>query len=387
MNGTMLALAMVAALGSMAIHMLVPALPQLASDFATNAHGAQLAISIYMIGLGAAQLVAGPAVDRLGRRPILLCGLALYGLGALGCALAGSLPMLLAARAVQAAGGAAGVVTARVMVGDLFGRDEAAARQATLMTIVLISPALAPVLGGFLTAVGGWRTIPMVLALVALGVLALVGPRLPHGARAVSAAKAAPDMRRLLGNARFTLSTLAMASASSTLYMFLASAPFLLRDEGLDPRQIGIALLVVAAASIGGTRMVRHVSRGGYGLAIGTGLIFVGACGAGLLAGMGLHSPAALFGPIVLVGLGAGVAGPSAMAIIVFAEESMAGTATSIAGATQMLASAGATLALGLIAPMSSWRLALAMLTTAAVCAGAGWCGSRAAKAYETEQS
>lgn len=386
MNAAMLGLALVAALGSMAIHMLVPALPQLASDFATNAHGAQLAISIYMIGLGAAQLVAGPAVDRLGGRPVLLAGLALYGLGALGCALAGSLPMLLAARAVQAAGGAAGVVTARVMVGDLFGRDEAAARQATLMTIVLISPALAPVLGGFLTALAGWRTIPAVLALVALGVLGLVGPRLPHGAREVSTPGAAPNMRRLLGNARFTLSTLAMASASSTLYMFLASAPFLLRDEGLDPRRIGIALLVVAAASIGGTRMVRHVSRGGYGLAIGTGLIFAGACGATLLAGTGLHTPAALIGPIVLVGLGAGVAGPSAMAIIVFAEESMAGTATSIAGATQMLASAGATLALGLIAPMSSWRLALAMLATAAVCAMAGWRGSRAAKAYEAEQ-
>lgn len=387
MNAAMLGLALVAALGSMAIHMLVPALPQIAQQFATDAHGAQLTVSIYMVGLGGAQLVAGPAVDRLGRRPVLLAGLVLYGLGALGCAVASSLPMLLAARAVQAAGGAAGVVTARVMVGDLFGRDEAAARQASLMTIVLISPALAPVLGGFLTALAGWRTIPAVLAVVALGVLALVGPRWPHGAREGSAPGGAPDLGRLLGNARFMLSTLAMASASSTLYMFLASAPFLLRDEGLDPRRIGIALLVVAAASIAGTRLVRHVSRGGYGLAIGTGLILAGACCAALLAGMGLHTPAALIAPVVLVGLGAGVAGPSAMAIIVFAEESMAGTATSIAGATQMLASAAATLALGLIAPISSWRLALAMMATAAVCAMAGWRGSQAAKAYEREQS
>lgn len=383
----MLALAMVAALGSMAIHMLVPALPQLAQDFATNVHGAQLAISIYMVGLGGAQLVAGPAVDRLGRRPVLIAGLVLYGSGAMGCALAGSLPMLLIARAVQAAGGAAGVVTARVMVGDLFGREEAAARQAALMTIVLISPALAPVAGGFLTALGGWRLIPSVLALVALGVLGMVGWRLPDGPREGGGPKAAPDLGRLARNPRFVMATLAMASASSTLYMFLATAPFLLHDERLDPRRIGLALLVVAAASIGGTRMVARLSRGGFGLAIGTGFIFSGACGSVLLAGLGMHTPLTLIAPIVLVGLGAGVAGPSAMAIIVFAEESMAGTATSIAGATQMLASAGATLALGLIAPVSPWRLALAMLGTGLICVITGWRGAHAAKAYETQQS
>ena len=352
-SGTMVALAMVAALGSMAIHMLVPALPQLAQDFATDAHGAQLAISIYMIGLGAAQLVAGPAVDRWGRRPVLLAGLGLYGLGALCCTLAGSLSMLLAGRAVQAAGGAAGVVTARVMVGDLFGREEAAARQATLMTIVLISPALAPVVGGFLTAFGGWRMVPALLGLVAVVVLAVVVTRLPRGQRDAAPARPAANLGRLWRNPRFTMATLAMASASSTLYMFLASAPFLLRDEGLDPRRIGIALLVVAAASIAGTRLVRHLSRAGRGLMVGTGLILAGACGVMLLAGLGLQTPAGLIAPVVLVGLGAGVAGPSAMAIVVFAEESMAGTATSIAGATQMLASAGATLALGLLAPIS----------------------------------
>ncbi|RZJ95994.1 MAG: MFS transporter, partial [Novosphingobium sp.] len=113
---TILALAAISAMGSMAIHMLVPALPALAHELDLRPEQAQLAISVYLAGLGGGQLLAGPLVDRVGRRPVLLAGLALYIAGALASALAPGLPLLLAARLVQAVGGAAGVVTARVMV-------------------------------------------------------------------------------------------------------------------------------------------------------------------------------------------------------------------------------------------------------------------------------
>jgi len=369
-RGTMLGLALVAALGTMAIHMLVPALPALAHDFAVNASGAQRAVSVYMIGLGAAQLLVGPAVDRLGRRPVLLAGLSLYILGALGSACAPGLPWLLAARAIQATGGAAGMVTARVMVGDLFGADEAARRQATLMTIVLISPALAPVVGGVLAAHWGWRAIPVLLGLAALVVLALVAPRLPKQ-QAPSAAQSLnlrADYRRLLRNRRFRLATMAMTMASCTLYMFLASAPFLLRAQGVGQSAMGLWLLVVAAASIGGTRLVRVFPRGAQALLAGAALILCGTLLGAALAAWGANGPLSLVGPVLLVGLGAGTAGPAAMAIVVFAEEGLAGTATSLAGATQMLGSAAATLGLGLVAPVTGLKLGLLMLASGTVC-------------------
>ncbi|RVU05874.1 MFS transporter [Novosphingobium umbonatum] len=374
-KGTMLGLAQVAALGTMAIHMLVPALPALAHEFAVDASGAQRAVSVYMIGLGLAQLLVGPAVDRLGRRPVLLAGLCLYIAGAAGSACAPSLPLLLAARAMQATGGAAGMVTARVMVGDLFGADEAARRQATLMTIVLISPALAPVVGGVLAAHWGWRAIPALLGLAALGVLILVAPRLPRQAPVgrVQASALTADYASLLRNSRFRFATLAMTMASCTLYMFLASAPFLLRSSGVGSSAVGLWLLVVAAASIAGTRMVRLFAGGAKALSAGASFILGGTMLGATLAFAGGVGPLALVGPVLLVGVGAGMAGPSAMAIVVFAEEGLAGTATSLAGATQMLGSAAATLGLGLVAPVSALRLDLLMVGTGILCFYAAW--------------
>jgi DHA1 family bicyclomycin/chloramphenicol resistance-like MFS transporter len=292
-----------------------------------------------------------------------------------GSACAPSLPLLLAARAMQATGGAAGMVTARVMVGDVFGADEAARKQATLMTIVLISPALAPVVGGLLASHWGWRAIPAALGLAALAILVLVAPRLPKQAAASARQNLnlRADYRRLLRNRRFGLATMAMTMASCTLYMFLASAPFLLRAAGVSTAAVGLWLLVAAAASIGGTRLVRIFARGTQALRAGAALILCGTLlGAGLAA-WGVDGPLALVGPGLLVGLGAGMAGPSAMAIVVFAEQGLAGTATSLAGATQMLGSAAATLGLGLVTPVSGLRLGLLMLGTGSICFYAAW--------------
>ncbi|NBC36048.1 MFS transporter [Novosphingobium sp. FSY-8] len=374
-TGILIGLAVIAALGSMAIHMLVPALPAMAGQFAVSVGAAQLAVSIYMIALGGGQLVAGPAADRLGRRPVLIAGIALYVLGALICAAAPVLWVLLIGRAIQASGGAAGVVTSRVLVGDIFGKERAAERQATLMMVILISPALAPVLGGFLAQGPGWRSIPLVLAAGGVIAATVVLRRLPTGATPVGRVEQRSlwqDARRVARNRQLALTALAMAGATSVLYMFLANAVFLLvRDMGLTERDTGLCLLAIAAVSIFGTRLVRPVQKRGCGLLAGTALVLAGA-GIELAVELaGWHGPVALVAPMLLVGVGAGLAGPSAMAIIVFAEEGLAGTAASLAGAFQMLASALCTMALGFVSPMTPLRLALALVLAAAVSATA----------------
>lgn len=370
-NAVILALAAIAALGSMAIHMLVPALPQLARDLQLEPGAAQLAISVYLAGLGMGQLMAGPAVDRIGRRPVLLAGIGAYVLGALGSALAPALPWLLAARLVQALGGACGVVTARVMVGDLFGREEQARRQATLMMVVLISPSVSPVLGGLLADLGSWRLIPGVLGLSALAALVIALPMLPP-ARPVSAASIRPflpDLARLLRNRQFLAVTATLAGGSSALYLFLSSAAFLLvHDFGLSESEAGPFFLIVATTSIAGTRLVAPLGRRTDAVLAGVGLIFAGAVIALGLALAGITGPVPLVAPMLLVGLGAGVTGPSAISILLYVEEGLAGTATSIAGAMQMLVSGAATVVMAQFAPVSPLRLAIG-LSIAASCA------------------
>lgn len=370
---TIITLAAIAAMGSMAIHMLVPALPLLAREMTVGEARAQQAVSVYLAGLAGGQLIAGPLADRLGRRPVMLWGLACYIAGALGAALAPAMPVLLAARLLQALGGAAGVVSARVIVGELYGREEAAARQATLMSIVLISPALAPVVGGVIADFAGWRAVFLMLA--ATGLAGLVSARLILPAATTTAAeeqRQRPPLvhgyARLFRNRRFVLTTVALAASSGSLYMFLGAAPFLLIGKGgLTPSEAGMGLLVVAGAGIAGTRLMRLAQQYGDAAVFGTASAATGAFSALLLAALGFHTPLALLAPVTLLGLGAGLTGPAAISEVAFAEAGLAATATSLAGALQMLASSLAMTALGLFAPLDSLRVCLALALSSAV--------------------
>jgi len=368
-RATILTLAAIAAMGSMAIHMLVPALPLIAADFAIGEARAQQVVSAYLAGLAGGQLVAGPLVDRLGRRPVMLAGLALYILGAAASAFAPQPEWLLLARLVQAAGGACGVVTARVMVGDVFGPARAAGVQATLMTIVLISPAIAPVIGGTIADVAGWRAVFGLLAFAGMVALIAAWQRLPEtGAgkrRGKEARSLLGDYAQLARNRAFVLTTITLSAASSGLYMFLGAAPFLLVHRyGLSSGEAGLALLLIAAASIAGTRLVAPVERRFSALILGTASSATGGAIAFFLALAGVEGVVPLIAPITLLGFGAGLAGPVAFNAVAFAELGLAATATSLAGALQMLASSSAMTLLGLLAPLDPLRVACALMAS-----------------------
>ena len=92
----------VTASGTLAMHILVPALPAMAMTLAVDAGTIQLAITLYLVGLAPGQLVYGPLSDRIGRRPALLAGLLLYVAASLVCAVADSGAVLVGGRALQA---------------------------------------------------------------------------------------------------------------------------------------------------------------------------------------------------------------------------------------------------------------------------------------------
>ena len=105
------------------LYMLVPALPVLATTFGGDISIAQMTVSLYMVGIACSQLIMGPLSDKFGRRPVLLAGLALMVAASIGCSLAQTLPQLIAARFLQALGGATGMVVSRAIIRDLYSRD------------------------------------------------------------------------------------------------------------------------------------------------------------------------------------------------------------------------------------------------------------------------
>lgn len=363
-GSTILILGLISALGSMAIHMLAPGLPLVQRDLSASVAQAQLVITIYLFGLGGGQLLMGPLVDRWGRMNVLVTGLVLFVLGSLASAFAFNLEMLLGARALQAVGGAAGLVCSRALVADIFGSQGGAREQAKLMMVVLISPAIAPLVGAYLASWGGWRLVFGALACIAVVGFVLVLTLLPRREAAPVAQNArAPllaDLARLMRNRSFILSTCTLAAGSSALYMFLTSGAFLLEQRfGLDERSAGICFLLVAVAGIAGTRLVHIIEPRGDSMVSGSLLLMTGSAALLVLASIGITGPWVVTICMMALGLGAGVVGPAAIHNAVSAEIGLAGTGASIAGSVQMLVSGAATIPVGWLGPITSAKLGL----------------------------
>src|SRR3990167_6625875 len=111
-----LVLALLMGLQPVTTDLMLPALPALAADLQAGMAPVQLTMSALILAFGVAQLVWGPVADRVGRRPVLLLGLALYALAILGAALAGSVMAVVVWRALQGAAMSAAVVCARAVV-------------------------------------------------------------------------------------------------------------------------------------------------------------------------------------------------------------------------------------------------------------------------------
>lgn len=147
-------------------------LPHLATNFGVTPAAIQQTLSLFVIGFGVAQLISGPLSDRFGRRPVLLWGLAVYIIASLACALAPTLPVLVAMRFVQAIGCCTAAVIARALVRDAFAPADGARMLAKASLLLALAPLFGPVLGGYLQVWFGWRAAFVFHTLFGIALLA-----------------------------------------------------------------------------------------------------------------------------------------------------------------------------------------------------------------------
>ncbi|MCJ9711888.1 Bcr/CflA family efflux MFS transporter, partial [Bordetella hinzii] len=220
--------------GTLAMHIFVPALAMAGKDLGASNASMQMTVSLYILGLAGGQLIYGPLSDRFGRRPVLMGGLVVYTLAGLAAALAPGAHALIAARLFQALGGCAGLVLARAIVRDTAADNSAAKRLALMNMMVMISPALAPLAGSFLAATLGWRSILAVLCLLGVGNLLLAWRKLPETlaqAAPLTPARLLRDYGALFRSRRFVGYTLGGGCATTSMYAFVASAPFIFIEQ------------------------------------------------------------------------------------------------------------------------------------------------------------
>ena len=165
---------------SLSLTILVPAIPGLVAKFAADPASVQLTISLYLLGLAAAQLVFGPLSDRFGRRPVVLAGLAIATIASTAAIFAASIAGLIIARVFQSLGASTGQTIGRAIIRDLYDREHAASMIGLVASVVVLMPMLAPFIGGVLDTLFGWESIFIFSAALSLTVFLWAVVALPE---------------------------------------------------------------------------------------------------------------------------------------------------------------------------------------------------------------
>jgi MFS transporter, DHA1 family, multidrug resistance protein len=216
------------------IDLYLPALPTIARDFGTPIAAVEHSLAAFFLGLCIGQAMVGPLSDRFGRRWPILGGLALYILGASGCALARDPITLDIARFVEAVGGCAGTVLARACVRDLFPPDQAARIFAQMLLILSASPLFAPFVGGWLLPLTGWRSLFWLqggAALLTWGVVWRMLPESHPGSdRRLHPFHVLKDYWDILRDRRFSRFIIPSILTGGGIYVFLTGWPHVVID-------------------------------------------------------------------------------------------------------------------------------------------------------------
>jgi len=331
------------ACGTLGMHIIIPALPATARAMGISIGTVQLTITLYLVGLAAGQLLYGPLSDRFGRRPVLLAGMTLFTLASLATAMAPNPAILIGARVLQSIGGCAGLVLGRAAVRDAATPDKAAGQLALLTVTMSIMPAVAPAIGGYITAFVHWRASYFLL--VAIGFTTLLATLLLLPETNVGASRRAPlsfgrGYGRLLLSPVFLGFAVAGALTTTTFYAFMAAAPFIFENTLHQPTQdVGVYYLIlmlgVAAGGTFANRLSKRVSLR-TGLRVANGLAIAGAT-CFLLADLTDHlSVLTVVASITLFTAGTGMASPFAVAGSVSANPMAIGAASGLYGFFQM---------------------------------------------------
>ncbi|TDB54547.1 purine nucleoside transporter PunC [Photorhabdus luminescens] len=240
-------------LGYLAIDMYLPAFGAMQQELGTSANAISASLSIFLAGFAFAQLLWGPLSDRFGRKPIIITGLSLFSIGCLGMIWVTDSTQLLVLRFIQAIGVCSAAVSWQALVIDRYDSNRTKRVFATIMPLVALSPALAPLIGAWLLQHGGWRMIFLVLLAITLLLLFftlfLQENRKNRGTQVQTNNV---SFLTLLKSPLFNGNVLIFASCSAGFFAWLTGSPSILSEMGYSPNDIGLSYIPQTLAFIVG---------------------------------------------------------------------------------------------------------------------------------------
>ena len=372
-------LIVVGAFSPFALTISVPALPDLSNAFGVSLDRSQFIISLFLLGLAAAQPVHGILADHFGRRPVLIGAFSLFLLATLACAFAPDINTLIGLRIVQALGVAAGTVVARAVIRDTSGPEESMRLIAYLAAGIGLAPTIAPMLGGVVVESWGWRGSFYLAAGAALVVWVWLVRGLPETlqhSHAIRDDVGAGTGRILIviRSPAFWGYTLTYGFSNAGFFCFLTNGPtFFAEALNIGPRAFGVFIGALSGAYVCGaylsSALVRRAGmwrtlRFGVIAMIGSAIIVLGA------PLVTEPSVLAIGLPFMLLYAATGVVNPAAMTGAVMCRQEVAGTASGLSSSMGMAIGAlGATVAsyfytgsfLSVVAPVSGTVVVVAI--------------------------
>lgn len=340
---------------ALGMDMFLPSVPSIAQAFGAEPAAGQLAVTTYLLGVACGQLAWGPLADRYGRKPVLLCALAVFFGSSAACALADSLETVVLLRFVQGVGTTSGPVIARSIVRDLAAHEEAAKLLARLTVVFGFFPVACPLIGAQMLAIGGWRSVFWLYALVAfvLGLLVAFGlpETAPRERPSIAPSRIAAGFATLLGDRRFVAPLLTALCAQMGILAFVASSSLVLVQAlQVTPQAFGVLFSIVMIGQMvggfAGSRLVGRLGmermiRIGVALALASGMLLA------LLAFLGVAHWSAVVLPMLSYILGTAFLVPNVMAAAMTPFPKMAGSASSLLGSLPFALGALVSAALG----------------------------------------
>lgn len=328
-------------IGMFASDMYLPTLNQIQGGFHTTEALVGLSVGIYMMGFAFAQLIYGALSDQIGRKLSLSLGLSVFGLGTFGCIYAQNIEIFLIFRLVQAVGVSAAFVLWQPMVIDLFEGEEVQRIFSLLVTLNAISPAVAPLVGGFLGNALGWQsvfwTLQAVTVLILLWTIFVYRESLSQESKSMSFSISGvmSSYVSLISNRSFVAFSFVIALAATLYFVYLAVIPFVLHNDGFSEKTIGLTFFPFALAFMAGAQVARkfHPKLGDIRIMeIGITASLIGS--SGLLLVSILHPLQAwmLIGAFCIITFANGFIIPTGMAFLVQRHSDIAGASASAIG-------------------------------------------------------
>ncbi len=356
-----LLLAGLAMFGPFSIDTIFPAFPAMGADLGADRLAMQQTIAVYLVAYALMSVVHGPLSDAIGRRRVILGGLAVFIAASVGCALAGDLGTLLVFRALQGLSAGVGLIVGRAVIRDVLHGDDAQRLMSQVSMIFGIAPAIAPIIGGWLLGWGRWPLIFWFLVAFSAVLFVVTWLRLPETHPPAARGTLAPrqllrDYLAIAFNPRFQRIAAAGAFNFSALFLYIASAPVFVMDHlGLGERQFGWFFIPM----ISGMMIGAYLSGRAAGRITGTRLANIGfACsGVAMAVNLGYNLlvevptvPWAVL-PMTLNALGIALVFPILTLAILDMYPGMRGSASSLQAFTGLVLNA---VVAGLLSPLVS---------------------------------